>query len=136
MAVVMSMHWPEATLEQYEQARKEVGWERNYPEGALFHVAFVAADGFRAIDLWNSPEQFQRFSETRLAPAIQKIGIQGQPNVTFSPVHAIFNPRIPTAGGRSAARPPRRAPARRAKAGKRKTAKKAAKAKGKKKAKR
>ena len=29
MPVVMSMHWPEATLDQYEQVRKIVGWEKS-----------------------------------------------------------------------------------------------------------
>lgn len=130
MPVVMSMHWPEATLEQYEQVRKDVQWEKNVPEGAIFHVAFMADDGFRVIDLWNSAEDFQRFNDTRLAPAIQKVGIQGQPTVTFSPVHAIFNPGVAQAGAQATRKPAaRRAPARKAakKAAPKKTA---ARAKG------
>jgi hypothetical protein len=111
----MSMHWPEMTLEQYEQAWREVGWEKTPEPDGLFHIAWIADDGFHAVDLWASPEAFQRFTERRLGPAIQRIGIQGQPAVTFAPAHAVFNPFVPMTGGR-ASRPAasRRPPAKRA----------------------
>jgi hypothetical protein len=32
--------------------------------------------------------------EQRLAPAIQDIGIQGQPQVTFFPLHGVFAPAL------------------------------------------
>lgn len=125
MAVVMSMHWPEASLDQYEQARAEVGWETEVPQGAVFHIAWMAHDGFRVIDLWESAEDFQRFTETRLNPAVQRIGIQGQPNVTIAPAHRVFAPKAPVAtraAGRR--RPARRArPAAKAKAKKVKSSK-------------
>jgi len=38
MATVMLMHWPEVSLDQYEQARKEVNWEGDTPKGAKFDV--------------------------------------------------------------------------------------------------
>ena len=136
MAVVMSMHWPEATLDQYEQVRNQVKWETDYPEGAMFHVAWIAADGFRVIDLWGSPEQFQRFMDTRLAPAIAQANIQGQPNVQFSPAHAIFAPNVPRPA--AARKPAARRPARKAaaKAKKAKAGKSTSKAKSKKRGKR
>lgn len=127
MAVVMSMHWPEATLESYEQARAEVGWEKTFPKGGVFHMAYQAADGFHAVDIWESPEDFQHFNDERLAPAVQKIGIPGQPNVTFAPLHATFNPGVPQTGVRAARPAARKAPARKArKAGPARKAKKAA----------
>jgi hypothetical protein len=112
MAVVMSMHWREAKLGTYDQMRDDVKWETNVPKGALFHIAWMADDGFHAIDLWESAEDFQRFSDTRLNPSVQRIGIPGQPDVKIAPVHAVFNARVPTkqtAGGRgrTAARPAR-----------------------------
>lgn len=45
MSTVMIMHWPEASRKQYEQARKEINWESNIPQGAKFHVAWSAGDG-------------------------------------------------------------------------------------------
>jgi hypothetical protein len=83
MATVMSMYWPEVTKEQYEEAGKLVDWVNNRPDGGRLHVAWMAEDGFRVVDVWDSPEQFQKFVETRLRPGVEKIGIQGQPQVTF-----------------------------------------------------
>jgi len=123
MPVVMSMHWPEASLEQYEQVRKIVGWEKNPDPKGLFHIAWMADDGFRVVDLWNTPEDFQRFNDTRLASAIQKVGIQGQPDVRFAPVHAYFNPFVPMTGKRSSAPSSKRPPARRARPAAKKVAK-------------
>jgi len=94
MATVMLMHWPEVTKEQYEQARKEVRWETDLPAGAKFHTAWFTDDGLHVFDLWDSPQQFQNFVETRLGPATQRIGIKGQPKVDLSEAHAIFAPNV------------------------------------------
>jgi hypothetical protein len=88
------MHWPEVSPEQYEAVRKEVNWEGEPADGGKFHLAWFADDGFRVIDLWESPQQFQRFVEERLMPGVQKVGIAGQPNVQLSESHALFVPNL------------------------------------------
>jgi hypothetical protein len=92
MPTVMVMHWAEATKDQYDAARKQVNWEGNVPAGAKYHVCWFADDGLHVLDVWNSAEEFQRFMEQRLQPAIQRIGIKGQPKVELRPTHAIFAP--------------------------------------------
>jgi hypothetical protein len=47
--------------------------------------------------VWESPEHFQRFAEERLMPVVREIGIEDEPEVTFYPVQAIFNARVPAA---------------------------------------
>jgi hypothetical protein len=94
MATVMLMHWPEVTKEQYEQARADVKWETDTPAGAKFHVSWFGDDGLHVLDLWDSPQDFQKFVETRLNPATQRIGIKGQPNVQLTEAHAIFAPNV------------------------------------------
>jgi hypothetical protein len=94
MATVMIMHWPEASKEQYEQARKEANWEGDVPQGAKFHVAWFGADGLHVLDIWESQQDFERFMQQRLAASVQKIGIQGQPRVEFAEAHAVFAPNI------------------------------------------
>ena len=94
MATVMIMHWPEVTVDQYEQARREVRWEEDTPRGAKFHVAWFAGDGLHVLDIWDSREDFERFIAERLNPAVERIGIQGQPNVEFAEAHAIFAPNV------------------------------------------
>lgn len=97
MATVMLMHWPEVSIEQYEQARKEINWEGNVPQGAKFHVAWMGNDGFHVLDLWESQADFDRFTQERLMPGIQKLGIQGQPRVEFFKAQAFFAPDVQTA---------------------------------------
>ena len=92
MATVMLMHWPEVTKEQYEQVRQDVNWEGDVPQGAKFHVAWMSEDGFRVLDLWDSPQQFESFVQQRLMPSVQRIGVQGQPRVQIAESIAVFAP--------------------------------------------
>jgi hypothetical protein len=94
MATIMLMHWPEATKELYEAARKQVNWENDRAPGGKFHVAWFANDGLHVLDIWDSPQDFQRFAETRLMPVTQKLGLKTQPKVELLPAHAIFAPDI------------------------------------------
>lgn len=94
MPTVMSMHWPEVSREQYEAVRKEVNWEGNTPAGAKLHVSWFADDGFHVLDLWDTPQDFQKFVDERLTPGVQKVGVQGQPQVSISESHAVFAPNL------------------------------------------
>jgi hypothetical protein len=94
---VMLMRWAGVTPEQYEEARSRVDWEGDVPDGAALHVAGFDGDDLRVTDVWDSPEQFQRFVQERLMPAVKEIGIEGEPEVRFYPVQSIFNFRVPTA---------------------------------------
>lgn len=94
MPTVMSMHWPEVSREQYEAVRKEVNWEGNAPAGAKLHVSWFADDGFHVLDLWETPQDFQKFVDERLTPGVQKVGVQGQPRVSISESHAVFAPNL------------------------------------------
>jgi hypothetical protein len=86
------MKWDGVTAQQYDDTRDYVGWETDPPDGALSHVAWFTDDGgFRVIDVWETPEHFQNFVDTRLTPGTEKAGIQGQPDVTISPAHRVFN---------------------------------------------
>jgi hypothetical protein len=90
MPTAMHMHWPDVTLEQYDEAREKIDWEGDVPDGAIFHVASYGDDGFRVFDLWESPEQFQRFVEARLMPGVREVGIEGEPEVHLQEVHRMF----------------------------------------------
>ena len=93
MAIVMQMHWPEISLDEYDQARARVDWEGNHPEGAIFHVAWMADDGFHVVDVWESGDHFDRFVEDRLMPVVAgELGVTSQPDVTITPAHAYFKP--------------------------------------------
>ncbi|MEU6069754.1 MULTISPECIES: hypothetical protein [Streptomyces] len=90
MAVVMSMSWAGVTPEQYDTVRDAVGWEETAPAGAQVHVAWFDAQGLHVVDVWDSEEVFQTFFTERLAPAVEKAGIAGEPESEFCPLHRRF----------------------------------------------
>jgi hypothetical protein len=91
MPVVMVMHWPESTVEHYEEARQKIGWEVDQPPGGIHHTTWFAFDGMHVVDVWESAEDFQRFVDERLMPVVKgEIGIPGEPNVQLYPAHAVF----------------------------------------------
>jgi hypothetical protein len=96
MAVVMSMRWPGITPEEYDQALEIVDWERLPAEGGLNHVAWFDGDGiFHVIDIWESPEAFQRFADERLMPGLASAGIlegKDEPEIAIAPLHRHWAP--------------------------------------------
>src|SRR5215212_2961721 len=98
MPTVMVMRWPGVTLEQYEEAGRKVRWEEEPADGGLLHVAGHDGDALRVVDIWDSPDHFQRFAEERLMPVVKEIGIEGEPEVSFYEVHRMFSPNGVEAG--------------------------------------
>ena len=92
MATVMLMRWEGVTPDQYEAARAKVRWEEDVPQGAQFHVAGFDGGALRVLDIWDSREDFERFVEQRLMPGVREVGIEGDPDVLYYPVHAVFAP--------------------------------------------
>ena len=43
--------------------------------GCLFHFATPTEDGFRGVDVWASPEAFDRFVRERLGLVLEHLGI-------------------------------------------------------------
>ena len=96
MAVVMTMRWDGITPADYNQAMEVVGWERDPAEGGRNHVAWFDADGaLRVLDIWDSPADFERFSNERLMPGLASAGLlegKSEPEVTFAPLHRHWAP--------------------------------------------
>ena len=90
MAVVMTMRWAGVTPEQYEAVRTTTRWEEDTPTGAILHVASFDGGAMHVTDVWESQVNFDRFFAETLAAAIKEAGIEGQPEVTFSPLHRRF----------------------------------------------
>ena len=90
MAVVLSMRWAGVTPEQYDTVRDAVDWENLPAAGGQMHVASFDGQGLRVTDVWDSQEAFETFFGERLAPAIQKAGLTGTPEIVFSPLHRRF----------------------------------------------
>ena len=93
MATVMRMKWSSVSPEQYDAARDAVNWEGDPPDGGIYHIAWFD-DGLNVVDVWESADDFNRFADERLMPGIAQLGIEGQPDVRFYPMHACFAPAL------------------------------------------
>lgn len=92
MAAVLSLRWAGVTPEQYDAMLAEVRWEAQVPDGLVLHVAWFEAGALHVTDVWNAEGDFERFFAERLAPAVQKVGLPGQPEFHFAPAHRRFVP--------------------------------------------
>ena len=92
MAVIAHVLLRCVSPEQYDAVRTEAGWLENPPDGGHLHVAWWEGDDNHNIDAWESEEAFGAFGETRLGPALAKLGIAGEPKVDFHPAHEVFLP--------------------------------------------
>jgi hypothetical protein len=87
MAVAIEMHF-KATPEQYDKVIELMGLTSGgIPPGGIFHWAAKTDDGMRIVDVWESREAFDRFSEEQIGPFSQQVGITEQPEMTYREVH-------------------------------------------------
>jgi hypothetical protein len=89
MAVAVQLDFKGATLEQYDQVVQKMGFRPGGPgaPGGLFHWVTKTADGIRVTDVWQSREQFERFSQEKIGPLSKEAGFPGPPAVQFFEVH-------------------------------------------------
>jgi hypothetical protein len=76
MAILAIFKTNNITKEMYETLRKEVDWEHQHPDGALFHAgAFDDSGNFCVADIWESDEHLNKFVTSRLLPVMKKINM-------------------------------------------------------------
>ena len=79
---------PGFTRKQYEESIRKLtgGKDRvsslaDWPvEGLIAHIAGEGPGGFRVVDVWESREALDRFSE-HLGPIFAEIGVEGEPEI-------------------------------------------------------
>lgn len=93
MPIVAVFQHPTVTRESYEKSISMltngtgVKSPADWPvPGLLVHAAGEGANGFRVVDVWASEDAFAQFGE-KLAPIMEAIGIEGEPEVY--PVHTL-----------------------------------------------
>ncbi len=89
MAVAVETFFRGATLDQYDQVIRAMGFSPGGPgaPGGLFHWVTGTKDGVRIVDVWETREQYERFAEEQIGPLSQEAGVPGRPDVTFYEVH-------------------------------------------------
>ena len=90
--IMMQMQWAGVSLDQYDEVKRQVNWERDKPVGGVFHTTAHDGDGLRISDVWRSADDFKTFVDTRLMPAVQQLGIATQPEAHIFEAHDVFAP--------------------------------------------
>lgn len=69
MAVACIMDFRDgASRADYDWVIEQMDLGGRLPDGALYHAAGATADGWRVCDVWESAEEFQRFSAAQIGP--------------------------------------------------------------------
>lgn len=71
MVVLMTMDVP-LPREDVEAVSAAMGPD-NPPNGLIAHVMTETADGVHVVDIWESQEEFQKFSEDLLLPTMRRV---------------------------------------------------------------
>jgi hypothetical protein len=89
MAVGVQLDFKGATLEQYDEVIKRMGFQPGGAggPGGLFHWVTKTADGIRVTDVWDSRETFDKFAQEKIGPITQEVGVPGPPEIQFFEVH-------------------------------------------------
>jgi hypothetical protein len=89
MAVLMIMEVEGGTTAQYDRVDELLGVvsAENAPEGLISHTAAVTDTGLLVADVWESPEDIQRFFEAQLGAALQGAGVEQSSPPRILPVH-------------------------------------------------
>jgi hypothetical protein len=83
--------------EEYDAVVSGMRFHDELPEGLIVHTAAVTPDGkMRVFDVWQTQEAHDRFVETRLRPAIEKVlgrrGDDAPPSPQFHQLHSLVKP--------------------------------------------
>ena len=79
MAVLIEFDVP-ATSDQYDEIDGALDIQSNPPDGFIAHTAEDAGGTMRIRDVWESPEAYGTFAESRLGPTIaQAMGDDAPP---------------------------------------------------------
>jgi hypothetical protein len=87
MAVGLRLKIPGFTAEQADQLNAAIDPESNPPDGLIFHASGPIDGGWGALDFWESREQFDRFAQERIGPALATIGATAAPDISEFAVH-------------------------------------------------
>src|SRR5262249_8998027 len=96
MAVIADVGRRGVSPDEDDTVRKEGGWLERVPGGGIAHLTWWEDADDHNLDAWESEEAFGRFGEERLGPAMAKVGVAAQPEVTFHPAHEVFLPKAVT----------------------------------------
>jgi hypothetical protein len=95
MAIGIYTRVTQGSLDMYDAVNAKIGMDSEPPDGLIAHAAGeLEGGGFQLIDIWESREAHEKFTEEKLRPAIDEVtqGQAGPPEQTFFEVHSLIKP--------------------------------------------
>ena len=96
MAVIAHVVLRGVDAATYDKVRAETGWLERRPTGGLGHMTWWEGGDCHNTDAWESEAAFADFGANRLGPAMAKVGVMVEPEVTMHPAHEIYLPEAHT----------------------------------------
>jgi hypothetical protein len=91
MAIGFLIEFPDMSSEQSATILEELGMNGTPPPGQILHVEEpMEGGGTWVVDVWESDEVFQRLIQERLAPIMQRLGVQPPHPAAVWPVTAVL----------------------------------------------
>jgi hypothetical protein len=89
MSIVIVNQMQNGNQELYDRVTSRVMPDDQLPDGCRTHIAGPAEGGWRVITVWDSEQQFNRFRDDKLIPALQEAGAGEAvaPQIQPEPVH-------------------------------------------------
>jgi hypothetical protein len=94
MTVVTTIDVSGMTPTEYRAILDRMGVERNPASGLYLHLTATMDFGYRVVEIWDKKEGFDEFLEKRLTPAAMALGINRKMEITVTPLHNLFAPRL------------------------------------------
>ena len=74
-AVCLMMHFATMDRAKYDDVMKVLDWKNaGAPKGLISHMAGPTHEGWGVVDVWESRSDFDRFFETGLEHAFERVG--------------------------------------------------------------
>ncbi len=69
------MDFSGGTLDQYDQVLNKMDLGGKTAPGGISHWVAKTEDGFRVVDVWESPEVYEQFAQEKIGPLTAEAGL-------------------------------------------------------------
>jgi hypothetical protein len=94
MTVVTTIDIYGMSPEEYRAVMDKLYVERRPEPGIYLHATIATDFGYRVVEIWDRREGFEDFLKNRLAPTTKALGIDKKIEITITPLHNFFAPRL------------------------------------------
>ena len=94
MTVVTTIDVYDMPNSEYRAVLDRMGVEQQPESGIYQHITAQTDFGYRVIEIWDSEAGFQEFVQRRMLPALKDLGIDRKTEITVTPLHNLFAPRL------------------------------------------